>query len=220
MMKELTFTMITCLILSAGAEGGVIFDFDNATVHSTLPIDLTAGGITAHFSATGQGFSIQPASVLGFTPVGFSGLSIYPNGVFLADLLVGFSQSLTDFSILYAPEEFATDSSARMRVTAYMNSTFVGTNTATANPPGTWPTATLTFSSAQAFNRVVVHYDAAPPTGGDYGPVFMADNMMVTAVAAANPQIPEPQTYATLLAGLGLLGFAARRRRQKEPATA
>jgi PEP-CTERM motif len=218
-MTNLKCAIISCLILCARAEGGVIFDFDNATVHSNLPIDLTAGGITAHFSATGQGFSIQPANVLGFTPAGFSGLCIYPNSVFLSDLLVGFSQSLTDFSILYAPEEFATDSSAQIRVTAYMDSTFVGTSTATADPPGTWPTATLSFSSAQAFNRVVVHYDAPPPTGGDYGPVFMADNMRVTAVAAGIPETPEPQTYAMLLAGLGLLGFATRRRKQNDPPT-
>lgn len=34
------------------------------------------------------------------------------------------------------------------------------------------------------------------------------------------PGIPEPETYAMLLAGLGLLGFAARRRKQKEAAAA
>jgi hypothetical protein len=32
--------------------------------------------------------------------------------------------------------------------------------------------------------------------------------------------VPEPETYAMLLAGLGLLGFAARRRKQKEAAAA
>ena len=32
--------------------------------------------------------------------------------------------------------------------------------------------------------------------------------------------IPEPETYAMLLAGLGVLGFAARRRKQKEAAAA
>jgi hypothetical protein len=32
------------------------------------------------------------------------------------------------------------------------------------------------------------------------------------------PEIPEPDTYAMMAAGLGLLGVAARRRRQKEAA--
>jgi len=39
------------------------------------------------------------------------------------------------------------------------------------------------------------------------------------AVTAVSP-VPEPETYAMLLAGLGLLGFAARRRKQKEAALA
>ena len=30
--------------------------------------------------------------------------------------------------------------------------------------------------------------------------------------------VPEPETYAMLLAGLGLMGFTARRRKQKEAA--
>lgn len=118
--------------------------------------------------------------MLGFTPAGFSGYCIYPNSVFAADLDIGFSQALTQFSILYAPEEYATDSSATMRVTAYMDGTFIGTSTTTASQPGTWPTATLSFSSLSAFNSVVVHYESPPPTGGDYGPIFMADNMYVT----------------------------------------
>jgi hypothetical protein len=152
---------------------------------SPLPIDLTVGGITAHFSATGQGYSIQRVDVMGFTPAGFSGLCIYPSSIYLADLLVGFSQTLTDFSIMYAPEEYGCDTSAQMRVTAYMNGVYVGTNITTAPQPGTWPTGTLTFSSPQGFNSVVVHYDA-PPSCSDWGPVFMADNMDVTATVTSS----------------------------------
>ena len=176
---------LSCVILVAmgrcatAAAQPVLFDFDNAPLYSSLPIDLTVGGITASLSATGQGFSIQHANVLGFTPVGFSGYCVYPNSVFPADLLVAFSHTLTDFSILYAPEEYGCDSSATMRATAYMNGTYVGTNTATADPPGTWPTGTLSFSSPLGFNSVVVHYDS-PPNCGDWGPIFMADNMNVT----------------------------------------
>jgi hypothetical protein len=36
------------------------------------------------------------------------------------------------------------------------------------------------------------------------------DNVTISAA------VPEPETYAMLLAGLGLLGFAARRRKLKE----
>jgi hypothetical protein len=143
-----------------------------------LPVDRTVGGLTAHLTATGNGFSLQPANSLGFTPVGFSGYSVYPNGVYQSDLKVDFSNALTNFSILYAPEEYACDSSALMRVTAYMDAAYVGTNTMRAEP-GTWPSATLSIGSTQPFNSVVIHYDSAPPTGGDYGPIFMADNMSV-----------------------------------------
>jgi hypothetical protein len=100
--------------------------------------------------------------------------------VYAADLLVSFSQTVTDFPIMYAPEEYGCDSSARMRVTAYMNGAYVGAATTTACPPGTWPTGTLSCAFAQGFNSVVVHYDAPPPTGGDWGPIFMADNMRFT----------------------------------------
>lgn len=97
----------------------VLFDFENAVVHSPLPITLTANGLTAQFLATAQGFSIQRADTMGFTPAGFLGNCIYPNSVFGADLVIRFSESLSAFSILYAPQELGCDSSATMRVSAY-----------------------------------------------------------------------------------------------------
>ncbi|MEI7731276.1 MAG: PEP-CTERM sorting domain-containing protein [Verrucomicrobiota bacterium] len=199
-----TLALLGFLTVQAPAAS-VLFDFDNAPIHSSLPLNLTVDSITAQFSATGQGFSIQAANTLGFTPAGFSGACIYPNSVFAADLLISFSQPLSDFSILYAPEEYACDSSARMRVTAYMDGSLVGTSSATADPPGTWPSATLGFSSLQGFNSVVVHYDAPPPTGGDWGPIFMADNLLVTPV-------PEPGSLGLL--ALGLMAAARFRRRR------
>jgi hypothetical protein len=69
-----------------------------------------------------------------------------------------------------------------MRITGYMDLAFVATSTATAPNPGTWPTGVLTLSAPQGFNRVVVHYDGAPPSCGEWAPIFMADNMSVTPV--------------------------------------
>jgi hypothetical protein len=160
----------------------VLFDFDNAPLYSSLPIYQTAGGITAHLSATGQGYSIQNANVLGFTPPGFAGRIIYPNSISLSDLRVHFDQTLTEFSIMYACQELGCDDAATMRVTAYMNGTYVGTNTRTATFPGTWPVDTLRCSFPQGFDSVVVHYDSPPPTCQDYGTIFVADNMRVTPI--------------------------------------
>ena len=175
----LTFAPVT-----ARAE---FFDFDSAPAHSSLPISLTVGLVTAHFTASGSGFSIQPANTMGFTPAGFGGLCIYPNSVFAADLTITFDQVLSDFSLMYAPQELACDSSAIMRVTAYKDAILVGSNLTTAPVPGTWPTGTLAFSSAFGFNRVVVHYERAPGSGGDWGPIFMADNMNVTMATLGVP---------------------------------
>jgi hypothetical protein len=185
------------LFFSEAKAQSVLFDFDNAPLHSPLPLDLTVGGITAHFSANPgyYNYSIQRADVLGFTPVGFAGYCIYPSTIYLCDLLVSFSQPLTSASILYAPEEYATDSSCTMRITAYLGTSLVGTNTFSIDPPGTWPTGTLAITTVQPFDNVVIHYDAPPPTGGDYGPIFMADNLLVTVASAtptATPETPTP----------------------------
>lgn len=166
--------------LSPVSAQAVLFDFDNAPAYSPLPINLSSGGITAHFSATGQGYSIQAANVMGFTPQGFAGNIIYPSSIYLSDLLIRFDQKLTDFSIMYACQELGCDDAATMRVTAYQNGSFVGTNTRTATFPGTWPVDTLRCSFPQGFDSVVVHYDSPPPTCHDYGVIFMADNMRVT----------------------------------------
>lgn len=173
-----------------------LFDFDTAPIHTALPIDLTVGQITAHFTATGQGFAIQPANTMGFTPVGFGGLCIYPSSVFAADLLISFSVALSDFSIMYAPQELGCDDSAIMRITAYLNGTAKGTATTTAPQPGTWPVGTLSYSDPNGFDQVVIHYDRRPACG-DWGPIFMADNMDVTAsTASVPPRGARPQPLA------------------------
>ena len=93
----------------------------------------TVGGITASFAATGQGYLDPTRKHPGpHCPWASAGQFIYPSSVNAADLLVSFSKPLIAFSILYAPQELACDDSATMRVTAYMNSTPVGTSTTNA----------------------------------------------------------------------------------------
>jgi hypothetical protein len=164
---------------------GIVFDFDSTAAGTPLPVDVTVNGVNAHLSATGQGYSIQRADAHGFTPAGFAGNCVDPSSVFLADLRIEFSSTLANFSLLYAPEEYACDSSATLRATGYLAGVEVATRTTTAPNPGTWPTGVLTLDAVQGFDTLVAHYEAAPPTGGDWGPIFMADVMTVTTVADA-----------------------------------
>jgi hypothetical protein len=87
-MKPRILITLAAFLLSHAHAQTVLFDFENAPVHSPLPITLTVGGVTAHLSGTGQGFSVQPANTLGFTPVGFSGNCIYPSSIYAADLVI------------------------------------------------------------------------------------------------------------------------------------
>jgi hypothetical protein len=178
-MKTLACMLAAALVAPAAAQT-VLFDFENAPLHTSLPIDLTVDGVQAHFAGTGENFSIQWADTMGFTPDGFAGRCIYPNSVFRADLLVDFDQPMIDFSILYAAQELDCDDSSTMRVTVYLAGAEAGTATMKAEPNRTWPSATLSISAPGGFDSAVVHYDKAPGGGCDYGVIFMADDMRVT----------------------------------------
>jgi hypothetical protein len=50
--------------------------------------------------------------------------------------------------------------------------------------------------------------------GGQTG--YYNDNHGAFTASVTLAPVPEPETHAMMLAGIGLLGFAARRRRQKD----
>jgi Divergent InlB B-repeat domain len=190
-----TFTVSADRVLVADFAAGPLsefFDFDNAPFRSPLPIDLTSGYVTAHFAGTGQGYSIQRADTMGFTPIGFAGLCIYPSSIYASDLQISFSTPLSDFSIMFADQELACDSTALMRVRAYRAGVEVGTSTARAPSPGTWPTGTLRISVPSGFDTAVVHFDTPGTLCQDWGPIFMADNMVVTRTCAAPVILASP----------------------------
>lgn len=69
---------------------------------------------------------------------------------------------------------------------------------------------TLELNGIGAFHKVVVAVSLANPNSGGIGMDLVTFGDL-TAIAP----VPEPETYAMMLAGLGLLGLAAKRRRQK-----
>lgn len=167
------------------APGFATFDFDGATPGSGLPQWFTAGGIGATFSG---GYSVQPVGTLGIAPLGMSGYYLYPSSVFPSDLVIDFDLPVVDFSLLFAPDELACDTSATLRATASYGGTFVATATATAPVPGTYPSGTLSLVSAAPFTHVVVHWESPGQGCGDYGPIFFADRVIVQSA----PTSPVP----------------------------
>lgn len=74
---------------------------------------------------------------------------------------------------------------------------------------GVWTTDTLTLSSSSPVTGLTFK-SIGPTSAISFGSYL--DKVSVTSVAAA---VPEPGTYAMLLAGLGLVGFTARRCKAK-----
>jgi len=202
--------LLGTVCLLANSAYAVLFDLESIPIHTPLPTSQAVDGLVAVFSG---GYSIQDInSVILMTPTGFSGHGLSPNSVFKADLFVSFKDQATmnpalvdRASILVAPQELACDSSATMRITAYLGSTLVATKTQIAPQQDVymWPTIDLGIAPGTPFDNIVVHWEAAPPTGGDYGVIFVADNLQ------ANP-VPEPGS----LLGLGIVGTALLHRRR------
>ncbi|MBS1703898.1 MAG: PEP-CTERM sorting domain-containing protein [Armatimonadetes bacterium] len=218
-MKQLYLTLSVglAMIPTAAMSQSTLFDFNNGPRYASVPLDQVSGNIRAHFTATGQGFSIQyTPEVIGMMPAGFDGFGLTPNSVFPSDLMVSFFDFstgnplfLSDASIMVAPQELACDSSSTMKISAYSGTTFVGSNTAiTADQNYTWPLINLDFSSTTPFDNIVIHFQSGPPTGGDWGPIFAADNLLVTP-----SPVPEPASIIGL--AIGALALCQRFRRKE-----
>ena len=197
MLRPITLIGAVALVIGMEARAAtpILFDFDDCPVNTGLPyVTLPRYGVQA---------TLTP--VPNAPPAGMGGTCIYPSGVFLTDLQIEFNQPISDFSILYSPHELSTDSSATLQIKAYNGGTLLGSNTdqITGLDVYTWPTGTLHYA-ATAFDKVVLHYYSGPPTGGDYGVIFIVDNMQVVPV-------PEPASALLLLIGGAAMGLRRRR---------
>jgi len=86
--------------------------------------------------------------------------------------------------------------------------TLIGNISNNGNGFGDWTLGTIDLSSYAANTTVLFH---AVWTGASDG----AESYFLVSAGGGPPTgIPEPETYAMLLAGLGLMGFVARRRRR------
>jgi hypothetical protein len=73
-----------------------------------------------------------------------------------------------------------------------------------------WISNSLTFTATAASE--VLQFLAQSSVGVAPEPILLLDNVSITNATVA--AVPEPGTYALMLAGLGALGFIAKRRKQ------
>lgn len=183
---------------AAHASTVVDFNFDSDTLGTSTTFTDTLDGLSATFSSSADpgGFVVYPSifETLTGNVLGDPGPASASN----IALDVNFSQDLSAITLDFATADFTIPSP--FTITAYENSTLVGSDTSTgeflAGFP--FPEGEIAFEGGN-FNNIVL---STPST------FFAVDNIQVLAATA-----PEPGTLTMLAAGLFLAGVVARRRR-------
>ncbi len=194
----MTYTAPALLLATAGlvvspavSAQPVTFDFDTGvpplSTYQSLPIDQTAGGLTASFSSFGDGYSIQTDQSLQFHMSQFSGHYLYPNSLFTGPLEIHFSRKVTSITLTFATSDFQqVEVPTTIKLSAYVGST---TSTAIGSAsahgtygPDTMPMGTLAFSSATPFDVVKIEIPRAPSAASN----FLVDNVVVEPIPASN----------------------------------
>ena len=195
--KPITLFLAATALCTA-AYGDTIFNFDGDSLGTATNFTDTVNGLSATFSSAGDpgGFVVYASmfetltgNVLGDPgPAGLDGLA----------LDINFSQNLSALTLDFATDDFGTPSP--VTVTAYENSTLVGSNTSTGMFLGglLFPEGELAFSGPR-FNNVVISSPAMD---------FAVDNITVATSAA-----PEPSGFVLIGAAVFAIGFPAWRRK-------
>lgn len=201
-LAPLTAALILLAAVPAQAGPSFTFDFDNGILqaNTNLPQSQTVSGVTAEFSGNYFLDTYNPAWGI----AGFSGLYLQPIDQNNQLLTIDFSQPLISLAFNYA----ATDQNelpVKIVMTAYQDTTFVGssTTTATVNNGFEFGTATLA-GQPSSFNKVTI--ETLPETGRPGA--FLADNFVFEVDTSA----PEPGTWSLLGLSLVGLGMASRRK--------
>jgi len=93
-----------------------------------------------------------------------------------------------------------------------INGVSVGTRTTNLDKAGTWEGLSTTWDSGSTTAVVLSLVNRNTQAGGND---FAVDDIALSTQSTVTPSIPEPETYALMLAGLALVAGFARRRQSK-----
>lgn len=172
---------------TSGPSATVTFDFDTASpilpAGRGLPLDQTKNGITAQISSpSGSSFSVQNYDTTFYKLAQFQGNYLLDNGPGRDIMLIKFSQPLIGTSFTFATIEYhgaANDEPTNVTLTAYMDSTLVGSGIARGTWPNgdSYPQGTLTYNSGnQPFNNIKIEI---PFQGAGRAQDYIIDTIIV-----------------------------------------
>jgi hypothetical protein len=180
-------TIPTATIPPVSGASTVSFDFDSASpvaiVRTALPLEQTKDGVTAQFSSpSGAVFSVQNHDTTFYSLSQFQGNYLLHTTPGRDALIIQFSKPVTSITFTFATEEFhgaSTDEPTNVTVTAFMDSTQVGSGISRGTWPNgdTYPMGTLTYMDTQPFNNVRIEI---PFQGAGRATDFMVDTIVVT----------------------------------------
>lgn len=195
------------LTLAASAAGATVIDFDDIPVASGTPISHDYDGLVWN--------NFDALNAVSFEA--FNGPSGYSNGLVSSPnvALNGYGDpasfgSASPFTLNSLYLTGAWKDGLSVVITGLLDGAVVDTATEVVSSSG--PTHVMLdwtgidqvdFASSGGVNHGYTDREAAPP-----GEQFVLDNVTLNAAA-----VPEPATWAMLILGLGMIGYAARRRR-------
>lgn len=175
---------------------------------AVLSVATAASADTLDFSGLSQGYQNTTTLVLSNATITSFGQNLYVgaagigkeicainNGNCQADMGITFNSVISGLTFVTS----GFDTGDMINVSAYNGATFLGSVAHASNG----------LVNMAAFSNVTRIYIDDSSTGAGFA--YDQFNFNVTAV-------PEPETYALMLAGLGLLGAVARRRKAKQAA--
>jgi hypothetical protein len=205
-MKTVLTAAAAALALLGGtsaANAGIVFNFDSLATGTYTTASETESGLTASISTVSGTFNVS--STAGSVPgESGNGLTNFTGGA--GDFLVNFSSAVSNVSIVGGDLGGDADN---LFLSAYSGLNGTGLLIGTFNAaPCCSNTAGSTLLSVLGSGILSVKFNTQP-TDAFPGSVYF-DNLTVGDAGSA---VPEPTSWALMIAGFGMAGAALRRRR-------